>query len=203
MTTDSQELAAQAAPGGVARAVLRRATTASLATSMAEGADGSPDWPYASLVLSATDHAGRPLLLLSDLAVHTRALKADNRAALLFDATAGLEDPLTGARATVLGRVEAIEDDTLLARFVARHPGAAGYAGFGDFKLYRMMPERAHLVAGFGRISWIEAAALLFDTTKHSALAEAEAGIVEHMNADHCDALEAYAAGLLSLGRGA
>ena len=203
MTTNDRVLAAQEAPGATARGVMRRATTASLATTMADGTDELPGWPYASLVLAATDHAGRPLLLLSDLAVHTRALKADDRAALLFDATAGLEDPLTGARATVLGRVEVIEDGELLARFVARHPGAAGYAGFDDFRLYRMTPERAHLVAGFGRISWIEASALLFDTTGHAALAAAEAGIVEHMNADHADALEAYATGLLDLGAGA
>lgn len=203
MTTDDRESAAQEAPGATARGILRRAATASLATNIADGTEESPAWPYASLVLAATDHAGRPLLLLSDLAVHTTALKADSRAALLFDATAGLEDPLTGARATVLGRVEAIEDDDLLARFVAHHPGAAGYAGFDDFRLYRMTPERAHLVAGFGRISWIEASALLFDTTDHAALAAAEAGIVEHMNVDHADALEAYATGLLGLGGGA
>jgi putative heme iron utilization protein len=86
---------------------------------------------------------------------------------------------------------------------VARHPGAEGYANFKDFHLYRMTPERAHLVAGFGRISWIEASDLLLDTADHAELAPAEARIVEHMNADHADALEAYGGGLLGLGGGA
>lgn len=203
MTTKGRQFSADDAQGGAARAILRRAGTASLATQLPDPADGPSGWPYASLVLAATDHAGRPLLLLSDLAVHTRALRADNRAALLFDATAGLEDPLTGARVTVLGRIEAIEDDALLARFVAHHPGAAGYAGFDDFHLYRMAPDRAHLVAGFGRISWIDAATLLFDTKGYDALAIAESGIVDHMNADHTDALEDYAVRLLGLEGGA
>lgn len=195
MTTVEKKLSEGEAPGLVARAVMRRAATAGIGTLLAE----DPKWPYVSLVLTATDHAGRPLLLLSDLALHTRALREDGRAALLFDGTAGLEDPLTGARATVLGRVEAVEDEALLARFVARHPSAGGYAGFSDFRLYRMIPERAHLVAGFGRISWIDAPTLLFDVSGHGALAAAEADIVAHMNADHADALQAYATALLGL----
>jgi hypothetical protein len=44
-----------------------------------------------------------------------------------------------------------------MARFVARHPSAAAYAGFGDFRLYRVTIRRGHLIAGFGRISWVEA----------------------------------------------
>ena len=190
-------------PSGIARAVMRRAVTASLGTRLAENGSDSSGWPYVSLVLAATDHAARPLLLLSDLAVHTSAIRADARIALLFDATIGLADPLTGARVSVLGRVEPVEDEALLARFVARHPSAAGYAGFDDFRLYKMTPERAHLVAGFGRISWIEAPDLLFDSAPCSALAAAEADIVAHMNADHGDALEAYATGLLGLDGGA
>jgi hypothetical protein len=77
MTTGRQEMSEQIAAGKAARAILRRATTASLATRLAGAADSQPGWPYASLVLAATDHAARPLLLLSDLAVHTQALKAD------------------------------------------------------------------------------------------------------------------------------
>ena len=45
--------------------------------------------------------------------------------------------------------------------------------------MYRIAPERAHLVAGFGRIHWIERSGLL--TIASAALAEAEAGIVAHM----------------------
>jgi putative heme iron utilization protein len=122
-------------------------------------------------------------------------MAAEPRVALLFDGTAGLAEPLTGARATVLGRAERSADERLRARFLARHPGAALYAGFGDFHLYRVAVERAHLVAGFGRIDWIAAAELL--PPGLAALAESEDDIVRHMNEDHEAAVALYARVLL------
>ena len=69
-------------------------------------------------------------------------------------------EPLAGPRLTVMGQVAPAPDPADLARYVARHPGAQAWAAMGDFRLYRLDPVRAHLVAGFGRIAWIEAAAL-------------------------------------------
>jgi putative heme iron utilization protein len=166
---------------------MRALDRASLATSL-EG------WPYASLVLVAVDHDASPLLLLSDLAQHTKNLKRDANASLLFDGTAGLDDPLTGPRVTVLGELAAAEP-RLLPRFTARHPSAAGYAGFADFQLYRLTVARAHLVAGFGKIDWVPAEALLAPAAP--ALAAAEASILQHMNTDHADAVDLYAQRLL------
>jgi hypothetical protein len=181
-------------PAVEVRAMLRRARTAALATALARDGSG---WPYPSLVLATVDHAGHPLLLLSDLADHTANLKADRRAGLLVGETAGLADPLTGPRAGVLGKIERPEDPALLDRVVRRHPGAAMYAGFADFKLYRLRIERAHLVAGFGRIHWIEGGKLAFDVSGTAGLAEAEGDIVAHMNEDHADALAVMAEALL------
>jgi hypothetical protein len=178
----------KAETGAAARLLVRSLDRASLATSMA-------GTPYASLVLSACAPDGTPLLLLSRLAQHTQNLLADPRASLLFDGTAGLDDPLTGARVTLVGRCEASADPALRARYLARHPSAELYAGFADFSLWRLVVERAHLVAGFGRIEWIDAAELL--PPAPSALAAAEAEIVAHMNADHGDAVELYATRLL------
>ena len=70
------------------------------------------------------------------------------------------------------------------------------YAGFKDFRFYRVMPERAHLVGGFGKIHWLERAALLA-APPPAGLAEAEEGIVAHMNEDHADAIQLYAQRLL------
>ena len=181
-------------PGEIVRGVMRRASQASLATSLAPAAEGRPGgpagWPYASLVLVTLDHDATPLLLLSDLADHVRSLKADPRLALLFDGTAGYQDALAGPRASLLGRAEPADDEArLMARVLARHPGAAVYAGFKDFNLYRVRVERAHLVAGFGNIHWLEAADVLFDAAAAGPLAAAEAEIVAHMNADHAEAI--------------
>ena len=181
--------------GRQVRDLLRRAETAALATSLVRHGDAAP---YASLALAACDPAGRPLLLLSDLADHSKNLAADPRLSLLFDGHGPEEEPLTGARVSVQGRAAVIEDPALLDRFVARHPSAAGYAGFADFRLYRVEPTAAHLVAGFGKIHWIESAAPLLGP-EAPALAEAEPGIVGHMNEDHGDALDLIAGRLLGL----
>jgi len=154
-------------------------------------------WPYASLVLVAVDHDLSPILLLSDLAEHTKAIAADGRVSLLFDGTQGLEQPLTGPRVTLVGRAERTADERLGRRFLARHPDAAMYAGFKDFHLYRVVVERAHLVAGFGKIRWLTAAELAVPAA--AGLAEGEDGIVRHMNEDHADAVQLYAGKLLGL----
>ena len=177
-------------PGRKVRALLRRSQQASLATLLAGEA---PAWPYASLVLVALGHDGSPLLLLSDLADHSKNLQRDARAALLFDGTGGWRDPLAGPRASLLGRLEPHADAHLRARFLSRHPSAHVYAGFADFRLYRMSVERAHLVAGFGDIHWLDAPEVLLDTGDCAALAAAEADIVAHMNQDHADAVRAIA----------
>ena len=176
-----------------ARALIRMGATASLATQSAE--DGP--WPYVSLVTVACDYDATPILLLSDLAVHSKNIAADDRVSLLF-AEGGEGDVLERGRVTVLGHARKTDEPRQRARFLARHPESEGYAGFKDFHFYKLAVTRAHLVAGFGRIHWIDGAALLYDGSG-SELASAEGDIVAHMNADHGDALKLYAERLLNL----
>jgi putative heme iron utilization protein len=175
------------------RDLIRGRDRAALATAL----PGST-WPYASLVLVAVDHDLSPILLLSDLAEHSKAIANDSRVSLLFDGTAGLAQPLTGPRVTLLGRAGPTADERLKRRFLRHHPDAELYAGFGDFRFYTVTLERAHLVAGFGRIQWIEPAALRAGPALPE-LAEGEDSIVAHMNQDHADAVQLYADRLLGL----
>ena len=175
-----------------ARQLMRQLDRAALAVIHPDGA-----WPYASLVLVAVDHDLAPILLISQLAEHTKAIARDGRVALLFDGTVGAAKPLTGSRLTVMGTAEPNADARLAARYLARHPDAALYAGFKDFAFYRVAMSRAHLVAGFGAIHWLDAAQLAPPPTP--ALAEAEQDIVAHMNGDHAGAIVLYAAKLLGL----
>ena len=169
--------------GRAVRRLARAADRAALATTLADGR------PYVSLVLLAWDFEGAPLLLLSDLAEHSRNLARDPRQSLLIDGTGGLADPLTGPRASLIGKAGPVRCDRLLARFLARHPSAVTYAGFADFKLYRVALERAHFVAGFGRIAWIEAKHLVL-AGDFSALAEAQGAILAAMNGDRRGEIE-------------
>ena len=152
--------------------------------------------PYASLVVIAADLDASPLLLLSDLAQHSRNIAFDPRVSLLIDGTAGYRDPLTGPRLTVIGQARAVTDQQRLARFTTHHATSTVYSGFADFRLYRITIEHGHLVAGFGRIYWIESRDLLF-TADVAALAAAEPEILRHMNEHHADAVAYYARGLL------
>jgi putative heme iron utilization protein len=158
----------------IGRGLLRRGGRAALATSLHGG-------PYVSLVLVAVDVDASPLLLLSDLAQHSRNIAVEPRVALLIEGAAAGPDPLSGPRLTVLGRAEAAAEPRLRARFVARHPSAEAYAAFADFKLWRVAVERGHLVAGFGRIGWLDAADLLFGGPG-AAIAAAEPAIVARVN---------------------
>jgi putative heme iron utilization protein len=189
LTPRMSETRSSGDPARIARALARRCTRAALATSL-NGA------PYASLVLLAVDLDASPLLLLSELAQHSRNIAFDPRVSLLIDGTEGLADPLTGPRLTLLGQAQQTEDPRGLARFVAHHPASAGYAGFRDFHLYRVAVERGHLVAGFGRIDWIDGADFL-SASGPGTLAAAESGTLRHMNEDHGDAVAHYARALL------
>ena len=179
-----------------ARRLLRGTDRAALATLLA-GKQGPA--PYASLALIAVDHDLSPILLISRMAVHTQAIQADARVSLLLDGTAGLDHALTGARLSIMGRAEISAEPRLRARYIARHPEAEMYAGFKDFDFYGVAVERAHLVSGFGKIDWIDAAELMLPEGLEEKLVEHEAGIVQHMNEDHSDAITLYASNLLQL----
>lgn len=172
-----------------ARNLFRRARTATLATLNAD--DGVP---YASLVNVATDVRGHPLLLVSTLAWHTRNLLADPRASLMVAEVPPSGDALTGPRVSVMGRFVKVADDAVRRRYLARHPAAELYAGFGDFAFWRMEPERAHAVAGFGRIETIPADEMFPSADEMTAL---EDGAIAHMNEDHEDAIQRFAGTLL------
>ncbi len=180
---------------GTTRRLVRTARTGALGTL-------TPDTgaPFVSLVTTATDPAGAPLLLLSDLAVHTRNIRTDNRVSLLVE-DAHPDDPLAGSRATIVGRLMRLTEDpereAARRRFLAKHQEASFYAGFGDFAFYRLEIDTVHLVAGFGRIVDMAAADFLLDCSECSDLLAAAEGAVEHMNEDHADALALYATALV------
>jgi len=180
--------AAQLPPGEAARVLMRRALKASLATS-----EASTGHAYASLVTIATDVDGTPLFLISTLALHTRNLKSDARASLLFDGTDAAGDPLAGGRVTVMGQAIPTGRTTARERFLARQPHAQGYADFPDFAFYELAVERAHYIGGFGRIVDLKPSDLIIDTADASALVAAHTDIVEHMNEDHAAAIALYA----------
>jgi len=180
-------------PSRLARSLLRRSRQGALATLMA----GSGD-PYCSLVNVASHPDGSPILLISQLALHTENILADSRVSLMLDERAA-GDPLEGARIMLAGLAEPAGDDAqvLRRRYLNAHPSAEAFVEFKDFSFFRIRPSGAHLVAGFGRIVDLKPAQFLTDLADAASLLEAEQDAVEHMNADHRDAMALYATRLL------
>ncbi|WP_426426463.1 HugZ family protein [Bradyrhizobium genosp. A] len=184
--------------GKLAKSLLRRSRQGALATLM----PGSGD-PYCSLVNLASHPDGSPILLISRLAVHTKNILADGRVSLMLDErSAG--DPLEGARIMLSGRAEQAEDekDLLQRRYLNAHPAAEAFVSFKDFAFFRIRPAGTHLVAGFGRIVDLKPEQFLTDLAGAEDLLAAEEGAVEHMNADHRDAMDLYATRLLGAAAG-
>ncbi len=181
-------------PSRLAKSLLRKRRQGALATLMAgTGA------PYCSLVNVASHPDGSPILLISRLAVHTQNILADDRISLMLDER-GPGDPLEGARIMLSGRAEVADNDNrelLRRRYLNAHPSAEAYADFGDFAFFRIRPAGTHLVAGFGRILDLQPKQFLTDVSDAAALIEAEQGAIEHMNADHREAMNLYATKLL------
>jgi putative heme iron utilization protein len=178
-------------PRTAAKKLMREARSGALATLMA----GSGD-PYCSLVNTATDTDGSPLLLISRLAIHTKNVLADPRVSLMLDERKE-GDPLQGARVMLMGTAAKAEDGEARRRYLAYQPEAQMFADFPDFAFYRLKLTGAHLVAGFGRIVDLKPAELLTDLAGAEALVAAEAEVLEHMNADHADSCRLYATKLL------
>jgi putative heme iron utilization protein len=184
-------------PAALAKSLLRRCRQGALATLMADSGD-----PYCSLANLASDTDGSPILLISQLAVHTRNILADARVSLMLDERAP-GDPLEGARIMLSGhaaQARADDVDRLRRRYLNVHPSADAYAGFADFSFFLIRPTGTHLVAGFGRIVDLSPAQFLTDVSDAAALRDAEQSAVEHMNEDHADALSLYATRLLGAG---
>ena len=197
MTKEGAPASDQKSLGTEARRHIRRALKAALATVGSAQEPAVEGWPANALVTVAAGCDGSPILLLSTLAHHTRNILADPRASLLIEATEGFANPQAGPRVSVTGRIARSDDPALARRFLARHPAAKMYAGFGDFAFYRMAVERLHYIGGFARARWIERADAMFDDA--GEIADAEQDILAHMNADHGAAVLLYAQRLLKL----
>jgi putative heme iron utilization protein len=154
-----------------------------------------PGHPFASVMPYALDERGRPLMLISSMAMHTQNLAGDARASLLVaQPTAG--DPLAAARLTLMGEGRALpraESDAARAAYLARHASASYWVDFEDFGFWRLEPGDLYFVGGFGAMDWVSAADYM--AAEPDPLADVSESILQHVNGDHAGALLAYLRG--------
>lgn len=153
-----------------------------------------PGHPFGSLMPYALDRQGCPLFLISTMAMHTQNLQADRRASLLVSQPGWTGDSLAAGRVTLMGEAQPLPVDGVAAgreSYLARHPNAAYWVDFEDFGFYRLEVADVYYVGGFAAMDWVSAEAYL--AARPDPLADAAAGIIEHMNRDHPDALVTFA----------
>jgi putative heme iron utilization protein len=149
-----------------------------------------PGFPFGSVMPYGLDEQGRPIFLISTMAMHTQNLKADGRASLLVTQDSGDGDPLGASRVTLVGNVAPVpeaEVAAVRAVYLARHANSKYWVDFEDFSFYRLETVDIYYVGGFGVMGWVSASE--YGSSQPDPLADAMDGIIQHMNADHKDAL--------------
>jgi putative heme iron utilization protein len=149
-----------------------------------------PGFPFGSVMPYGLDPHGHPIFLISTMAMHTQNLQADPRASLLVTQSDAGGDPLGASRVTLLGNavpIPANEVPPARQLYLDRYANSKYWVDFEDFSFYRMDVIDVYYVGGFGVMGWVPAPE--YDQAQPDPLADAAAGIVEHMNGDHKDAL--------------
>jgi len=153
-----------------------------------------PGHPFGSVMPYALDEHGRPIFLISSMAMHTQNLEQDARASLLVTALEAAEDPLASGRVTLLGEARRLTTPDAVparARYLERHAQAAYWVDFEDFSFWRLQIAEVYFVGGFAAMDWVDG--VQFEAARPDPLADVARGIIDHMNRDHADALVTYA----------
>jgi putative heme iron utilization protein len=149
-----------------------------------------PGFPFGSVMPYGLDDQGRPVFLISTMAMHTQNLQADPHASLLVTQNDAGDDPLGASRVTLVGNVLVIPQAEVVAArelYLARYANSKYWVDFEDFSFYRMDLVDVYYVGGFGVMGWVSASEYL--RSQPDPLADVMAEIIQHMNADHKDAL--------------
>ncbi len=148
-----------------------------------------PGYPFGSVMPYCLDDQGRPVMLISRIAQHTKNIQENPRVSLIMTQS-GIDDAHLGARLTWIGDAELIGNDGEMAeRYYAFFPQSQDYHKTHNFDFYRINLVRARYIGGFGKIFWVKNELL---TKANPFFGEAETAIVNHMNEDHVDAMVKY-----------
>jgi len=147
-------------------------------------------FPFGSVMPYGLENRGRPIFLISTMAMHTQNLQADPRVSLLITQPDASGDPLGASRVTLVGKAVTIpKSEVPEARrlYLASYPNSQYWVDFDDFCFYRMDVLDVYYVGGFGVMGWVQASD--YEQAQADPLADAAGKIIQHMNADHQDGL--------------
>jgi putative heme iron utilization protein len=147
-------------------------------------------FPFGSVMPYGLDDRGRPIFLISTMAMHTQNMQADQRASLLVAQPDATGDPLGASRVTLIGNVLPLpEAEIAEARklYLARYANSKHWVDFEDFSFYRMDVVDVYYVGGFGVMGWVTA--VEYDRAQPDPLVDHASGIMQHMNSHHASTL--------------
>lgn len=174
---------------GLAKELIRTARFGALAVN-----SSNPGFPSVSRTLVGLDTDGAPLILVSELSIHTKAIIADNKVSILLGEP-GKGDPVAHPRITIACEAKWIERSdprfkNLRARFISRHPKAELYVDFADFRFYRLEPVSADLNGGFGKAFSLAPSDFLLNDDVKADFEEFELEFITKINDDHKSKIE-------------
>lgn len=143
-------------------------------------------YPFGSVTPYWMTDNGDLILYASDIAQHSRNMKADSKVSLcVFDSNK--DDSQANARVTVIGDASVIGSDCEEAEsYFTLYPQARAYVNAHDFQFYRITPTRIRYIGGFGEIHWFKPEDWHYATPEW---VEHKQGMIDHMHEDHKDAL--------------
>lgn len=149
-----------------------------------------PGYPFGSVVPYCVGENGLPIILISAIAQHTKNILANPKVSLTVTER-GADDSQTVGRVTYLGDAELSgnNDYGSIERYYNYFPQSRDYHLTHDFNFYVIKPVRVRFIKGFGQIYWVETDDFLL-TNPFSF--EEEKQMLDHMNADHFDAIRHY-----------
>jgi putative heme iron utilization protein len=148
-------------------------------------------FPFGSIMPYAADNLGRPIFFISTMAMHTQNLRQDARASLLIARPDSTGDPLGAARVTLLGTTVEAPAAEVRELYLSRYENAKYWQEYSDFSYYRLEVSSVYFIGGFGVMGWVPSEE--YAGARADPLAEVAQEIIQHMNADHAEALRLIA----------
>lgn len=139
----------------------------------------------------AADDLGRPIIFISNMAMHTQNLHQDSHASLLITQPDSAGDPLGAARVTLVGAAAEVPAAEVRDLYLSRYENARYWQEYSDFAYWRLAVEHVYFIGGFGVMGWVPAGE--YSAARPDPLAGSAPEIVRHMNADHAAALRLIA----------
>ncbi len=147
-------------------------------------------YPFGSVVPYCLNNEGKPIILISAIAQHTKNILSDQKVSLIAT-EGGADDLQTVGRVTYIGNAEKLNDDDSqsVERYYSYFPQSRGFHKTHDFDFYQLHPVRIRFIGGFGQIYWVEKEEFLL---ANPFSFEEEKGMIDHMNLDHVEAIKHY-----------